>query len=247
MRLAALDRGILNWARRDVAVDTFVTGVYYVASVYFLAPEDTMASFTTIDDRDLSARLAQPRPGGPWVEPHKPRRGEPLRLADDTDVEIRPLERSDREALASAVARLSERSRYLRFASPKPRLSERELDTLTELDRHSSDALLATDATTCDIVGIARFAAEPDKEGVVDIAVTVGDPWQGRGLGTALLARLIERARDEGHLVLQATVLAENTASIAMLRRAGFASRSGAGAMREFELAFSEPRGREDP
>jgi ribosomal protein S18 acetylase RimI-like enzyme len=100
--------------------------------------------------------------------------------------------------------------RYLRFASAKPRLSERELDTLTELDRHNSDALLATDPR-----------------------------WQGRGLGTALLARLIERARNEGHPALRATVLAENKASIAMLRRAGFASRSGAGALREFELAVT--------
>jgi hypothetical protein len=32
-----------------------------------------------------------------------------------------------------------------------------------------------------------------------------------------------------------------------MLRRAGFASRSGAGAIREFELAFTEPRGRQNP
>jgi RimJ/RimL family protein N-acetyltransferase len=207
-----------------------------------------MASFTTADHRDLTARLAQrPGPGGPCVEPPKPRRGERLTLADGADIEIRPLERGDRGALAGAVARLSERSRYLRFASPKPRLSERELDTLTELDRHSSDALVATDPITGDILGVGRFAALPDEEGAVDVAVTVGDRWQGRGLGSALLARLIERARDEGHLALHATVLAENTASIAMLRRAGFASRSGAGAMREFELAFTEPRGRENP
>jgi acetyltransferase len=166
-----------------------------------------------------------------------------LTLADGVDVEIRPLERSDREALTSALARLSERSRYLRFASPKPRLSGRELDTLTELDRHSSDALLATDPKARDVVGVARFAVLPDKEGVVDVALTVGDRWQGRGLGTALLARLIERAKDEGHLALRASVLAENTPSIAMLRRAGFASRSGTGSLREFELAFTEPPG----
>ena len=160
-----------------------------------------------------------------------------MTLADGAEVEIRALERGDRAALAAAVPRLSERSRYLRFASAKPRLSERALDTLTVLDRHSSDAVVAADPMTGDIVGVGRFAALPDKVGAVDVAVTVGDRWQGRGLGAALLARLIERARDERHLALQATVLAENAASIAMLRRAGFASRSSAGAMREFELA----------
>jgi L-amino acid N-acyltransferase YncA len=99
--------------------------------------------------------------------------------------------------------------------------------------------VLATDAATRDVVGVARFAALPDEEGVVDVAVTVGDLWQGRGLGTALLARLIERARDEGHLVLHATVLAENRASIAMLRHAGFVSRSGPGVLIEFELVVT--------
>jgi L-amino acid N-acyltransferase YncA len=69
----------------------------------------------------------------------------------------------------------------------------------------------------------------------------VCDRWQGRGLGTALLARLIERAREEGHLALHADVLAENTRSIAMLRRAGFVSRSRTGFLRELELVLAEP------
>jgi RimJ/RimL family protein N-acetyltransferase len=167
--------------------------------------------------------------------------GDRLTLADGAEVEIRPLERSDRAALASAFARLSGRSRYLRFASPKPRLSERELDTLTQLDRHGSDALLAIDPVAQDIVGVARFAAIPDEPGVVDLAVTIGERWQGRGLGAAVLARLIERATDQGHLALRASALAENTRSIAMLRRAGFVSRSGTGVEREFELAFTQP------
>ena len=56
-----------------------------------------------------------------------------------------------------------------------------------------------------------------------------------------LLARVIERVRDEGHLALHATVLAENTASMAMLRRAGFVSRSGTGVLPAFELAVTQP------
>jgi len=41
-------------------------------------------------------------------------------------------------------------------------------------------------------------------------------------IGRLLLALLIERASDEGHLALRATVLADNSASMAMLRRAEF-------------------------
>ncbi len=174
----------------------------------------------------------------------RPRRGERLTLADGAEVEIRALERSDRAALASAMARLSDRTRYLRFASPKPTLSERELDALTQLDRHDSDALLAIDPLTRDVLGVARFAAFLGEAGGVDVAVTVGDRWQGRGLGSALLGRLIEGARAEGHLAVRASVLAENTRSIAMLRRAGFVSRPVAGPLREFELALTQPPGR---
>ena len=101
----------------------------------------------------------------------------------------------------------------------------------------------AIDPVAQDIVGVARFAALPDEPRVVDVAVTIGDRWQRRGLGTALLARLIDRATDEGHLALRASALAENTPSIAMLRRAGFVSRSGTGVLREFERAFTQPAG----
>jgi hypothetical protein len=106
--------------------------------------------------------------------PLESRRGERLTLADGAEVEIRGVERSDRAALASAMARLSDRSRYLRFASAKPTLSERELDALTQLDRHTSDTLLAIGPVAQDIVGVARFAALPDEPRVVDVAVSIG-------------------------------------------------------------------------
>jgi acetyltransferase len=80
----------------------------------------------------------------------------------------------------------------------------------------------------------------PDKPGAVEIAATVADEWQGRGLGTALVVQLAQRAREEGHSTLRAAVLAENIRSIRMLRRAGFRARSGSGTLREFELALHE-------
>jgi RimJ/RimL family protein N-acetyltransferase len=155
--------------------------------------------------------------------------------------EIRPLERDDRAGLAAAAARLSPQSRYLRFASPKPNLTERELDMLTDLDHHRREALLAIDPETRQGVGVARYAELPGEPGVADVAVTVADARQGHGLGSELLERLVARAREEGLIALRGTVLAENAPSLAMLRRAGFRARGRAGALLDMELPLDPP------
>jgi RimJ/RimL family protein N-acetyltransferase len=138
-------------------------------------------------------------------------------------------------------ARLSERTRYLRFAAAKPHLTERELDFLTDVDHHGHEALLAVDPQTGRGIAVVRYVQVPDEPGVVEIAATVDDEWQGRGLGSALVVQLAQRARDEGHARLRASVLAENDRSIRMLRRAGFRPRSGGGGLlREFDLPLDE-------
>jgi GNAT superfamily N-acetyltransferase len=162
-----------------------------------------------------------------------------LRLADGTEVVIRPLERGDRAGLEAGIARLSAQSRYLRFATAKPHVSERELDHLVDLDHHSREALVAIDPTTGDGVAVVRYVELSNEPGAVEVAATVADAWQGRGLGGAMLARLTERARDEGHCALRASTLAENRRSIAMLRSAGFKSRSRSGILREYELPLA--------
>ena len=148
---------------------------------------------------------------------------------------MRPLERTDRAVLGAAVAALSDRTRYLRFAAPKPRLTERELDFLVDLDHHDREALVAIDPETRRGVGVVRYVAVPGERGTVEIAATVADDWQGRGLGGTLLALLAERARAEGHRVMRASVLAENARSIGMLKRGGFAVQAGGGGLLEYE------------
>lgn len=163
-------------------------------------------------------------------------------LRDGTAVPIRPLERSDRAELAAMVERLSERSRYLRFAAPKPRLTRRELDHLIDVDHHRNEALVALDPATGHGIAVVRWVAVAGEPGVAEIAVTVADEWQGRGLGTALLVRLLAMARAEGLATLRASVLAVNARSIAMLRHAGFRARPAAGALLEYELPLGPER-----
>jgi len=155
---------------------------------------------------------------------------------------VRQLERADRDVLAAMVERLSDRSRYLRFAAPKPRLTRRELDHLVDVDHHRNEALVALDPATGRGIAVVRWVSVPGEPGVAEVAVTVADEWQGRGLGTALLARLVVMARAEGLTTLRASVLAVNARSIAMLRHAGFRACPATGTLLEYELALGPGR-----
>ena len=162
-----------------------------------------------------------------------------LTLRDGRVVDVRPLERGDREGLAAAVRRLSDQTRYLRFATAKPRLTKRELDFLVDVDHHRHEAIIAIDPTTNHGVAAVRYIQLPGEPEVAEIAATVADDWQGRGLGTALLVRLAARARAEGYSALRASVLASNHRSIAMMLTAGFAPLPSRGVLREYELALA--------
>jgi RimJ/RimL family protein N-acetyltransferase len=165
-----------------------------------------------------------------------------MTLRDRCVVDVRPLDAGDSERVAAAMSRLSAESWYLRFGSAKPRLPGRELGFLLDVDHHDNEALTAIDPSTGQVVAVGRYVQVPEEPGVAEIAVTVADDWQSRGLGGAMLMELTERARDEGHTMLHASVLGINRRSIAMLLRAGFARLEGAGVLREYQLPLEVPQ-----
>jgi acetyltransferase len=142
--------------------------------------------------------------------------------ADGIRLVVRPMQHSDGGALAAAVAALSPESRYRRFLTPKPGLSRRDVAALTDLDHHAREALIALEPATGAWVAVARYAAFPDDPLTADMAITVADAWQRRGVGTALVALLVERARQEGIARLHATTLVGNLPALRLLRRQGF-------------------------
>jgi RimJ/RimL family protein N-acetyltransferase len=144
-----------------------------------------------------------------------------IELADGSHVSARPITPADRDALADGFARLSARSRYLRFLGPKNSLSPRELTYLTEVDHVSHEAVVAIDDAGR-LVGVARYAVWHDSDDMADVAVTVVDDWHGRGLGTALITDVVRRARANGIKRLTGSTLWENAAAAALMRRLGF-------------------------
>jgi protein lysine acetyltransferase len=151
-------------------------------------------------------------------------------------VHIRPLGAGDRDGLAALFARLSPDSRYRRFMSPKPRLSDGELTYLTDIDHVRHEALAAVDRGDESIVGVARYVQCSDLADAADVAIEVADDVQGRGIGRVLAQALVQRARENGVGVLRATVLWENRAARALVRRLGFRARGSQGAEIELEL-----------
>jgi len=111
-------------------------------------------------------------------------------------VRIRQVRPDDRPALIRAYANLGEQSRYRRFFTVMPELPEATLKAAVEVDHVNHEALVALPVLSAEIIGECRFIRQPDQPDTAEIGVTVVDAWQGRGLGSALLARLSERAAE---------------------------------------------------
>ena len=160
-------------------------------------------------------------------------------LRDGSAVLIRQVHSTDAALLAGGFARLSAASRQMRFLGVKKQLSAAELRYLTDVDHHDHEALGALDQVGGHGVGIARYIRDADDPQAAEIAITIVDDWQGRGLGTELLAQLSDRARQEGIRRLTALTDAGNAAVAALLRNAGARLvRRGRGTV-EYEIALA--------
>ena len=143
------------------------------------------------------------------------------RLRDGEQIVIRPIRPEDRSELAAGMQRLSPESRYRRFLTPASELSAAQLSYLTEVDHSDHEALVALQPETGHGIGVARFVRSPEDRELAEVAVAVADSWQGRGVGTALLGRLAERARAEGVSRFTAEVLAENRPMLELIDAIG--------------------------
>jgi len=162
-----------------------------------------------------------------------------LVLADGRRLKIRPIERQDRDRLRRLFMRLTPESRYRRYFSPKPALSERELDHLLDVDHVHHEALAAIDETDGSFVAAARYVQLPDQPDVADVAIEVADDLHRQGIGIALAIRTLDRARANGFTRVTALTLHDNAPARALLRLLHFHPRSRCGHEIEFGLELT--------
>lgn len=147
--------------------------------------------------------------------------GVPVALRDGSHVRIRQGRRSDRELLLRGFQRLSPESRYRRFLAAMPKLPGTMVRHLTDIDHRDHEAVIALDAEGTEALGVARYVRDPERPDAAEVAVTVIDDWQGRGLGTLLLEVISARARQVGVRTFTAWMLAQNREMMDLFQHLG--------------------------
>lgn len=161
-----------------------------------------------------------------------------VRLGDGTAVTLRPVGPGDAKLLTEGFDRLSERSRYRRFLSPVPRLTSSMLDFLTSVGgaNHRAWGALVDEPGGPVGSGVVRWVRSRQDPAVAELAVTVIDDYQGRGLGALLQDVAVIDAFAYGIERFEGVVLAENIASRRMLARGGAKLRPDGGGVLAFTL-----------
>jgi GNAT superfamily N-acetyltransferase len=161
-----------------------------------------------------------------------------VRLADGTDIALRPLRPGDGNLLEAGFDRLSDQSRYRRFLTPVPQLTPSMLAFLTSVDgvNHRAWGAVVTEPSGPVPAGVVRWVRTGNDPAVADMAVTVIDDYQGQGLGGLLQDVAVLDAFACGVERFEGVVLGENIASRRMLARGGARLRPDGGGVLAFTL-----------
>jgi acetate---CoA ligase (ADP-forming) len=141
-------------------------------------------------------------------------------LKDGGTVRIRPIAPQDADGLQDLVKGMSTESSYFRFFRVKRELTAEELQEFTNLDYSRRMAFIAL--IDGRIAGVGRYNVIENDPARAEVAFTVTDGLQGRGIGTLLLFRLTAFARTHGITGFRAFLLADNHAMMRVFRNAGF-------------------------
>lgn len=149
-----------------------------------------------------------------------------VRVSGGERVVIRPVLPQDADLTAAFFRGLSGSSRYDRFLSPLREPPPDLLARFTKVDYADHLALVAEVFTGGreTVIGEARYVRGADRESA-EFAVSLAESWQGKGLASVMLSKLVCRAAAAGVTRMVGETLATNSRMLALARKAGFANR----------------------
>ena len=142
-------------------------------------------------------------------------------LRDGRTAHLRPARPEDRPLVEDYLLALSTESRRLRFWGVSLDVGA-TAQAAVEVDHRSHETLLAFSGSPAGhVIGGAQFIVTPDSRSA-EVGISVADDLQGLGLGSLLVAHLVQAAAEEGIDRLRADVLPENHAMLQVFRETGF-------------------------
>lgn len=182
-----------------------------------------------VDARIILAESAVKSPHHLAISPYPDQQESREETEGGLELFLRPIKPEDAPLLLDLFHHLSRESVYNRFFSPLKELSHDMLVRFSQIDYDREIAMVALDSEESRILGVARIILEPDGD-QGEFAIAVGDPWQGRGVGSRLLQHVLRIAGERGVKIVQGKVLAENRRMVDLAKKAGFqVRRSGSG------------------
>jgi GNAT superfamily N-acetyltransferase len=132
-------------------------------------------------------------------------------------LQIRAAQRADEGRLERMFYRLSPRTLYQRFLLPIPVAAHQtfRVTQLARVEQSTSYAAVACEGE--EIRGIARYDPEP-ASATVELSILIEDDWQGRGLGKALVSKMIVEALRRGIAQYTVNVQAENVPALHLVK-----------------------------
>jgi GNAT superfamily N-acetyltransferase len=174
---------------------------------------------STAEDRTMSAVV-----GGSGSDPRRYFARDVTR--DGGVIALRAIRPDDKRRLCEHFRHLGPTSAYFRFFSPKRRISEQDLSSLTEIDFLRNVTLVATMSIQGAerIVGLGQYVLDDDRSRRAQLACSVVDAYQGRGIGALLIKHVVGIARARGVLEFAADVLGDNHPMLQLLTKSGLAT-----------------------
>lgn len=170
-------------------------------------------------------------------------------LPDGSVIQIRSVLPDDRGLFLAAWERLSPETRYKRFLGSKATLSEEELDFYTQVDGQNHIAIgalhLDDNHQPNEGVAVARIVRSVEEPDLGELGIIVVDEWQGKGVGGALMERLLKLAQAADITRVRAYAWSGNEPIERLLRRYPYEvlTQHAGGEMRvELKLTTDHPK-----
>lgn len=165
----------------------------------------------------------EPGPQRLAIRPYPEELEETIGLADGRQVLLRPIRPEDEPAQNAFFERLGPEDIRFRFFLPIREIPHEQMARYTQIDYDREMAFVAVDKTPTpyETLGVVRAVTDPDNRRA-EFAVIIRPDMKRKGLGSAMMKKIIRYCRERGTRYLAGQIMLNNTAMLRLASKFGF-------------------------